>query len=322
MSQADLFQARVGMPRAPSGRPLFGSLTRVGPLAELGGEQTWQYLCPVCLIPETFRGYSREQARAAVLPKHASCQAALEPETPAPPAGLPGAPPASPPGLASTRGYKLGGETFSSKKAIALRCKELLHRGMGPIVNAKETAFLRDLVNMHPQAASKIGVGIASFEVRPSANFNTPNFVYTRTDGSRGDISYKVCLEPWRSSPEACAKSALRNEVSDQTTGFLRDAMARGDLVDAVTGRPVGNEKPEVDHAPPTFAELVAMWLATEGLTLAQLVTAGHGDGEDRLTLLDRTIASRWQAFHQATARLQIVTHATNQALIRQRRGE
>lgn len=50
---------------------------QVGPLVELGAHQTWQYICPVCLIPERFIGYDREQARAITLPKHRACAEAL-----------------------------------------------------------------------------------------------------------------------------------------------------------------------------------------------------------------------------------------------------
>lgn len=78
-----LFAQRIEAPPAAvaEGAPLvvFGSLERVGPLAELGHEQTWQYLCPVCLIPESFRGYAREQARAIALQKHRRCERRMAP---------------------------------------------------------------------------------------------------------------------------------------------------------------------------------------------------------------------------------------------------
>jgi hypothetical protein len=317
VSQRDIFQARVGQPTDAHGKVLLGSITRLGPLVELGAGQTWQYLCPVCLIPELFRGYDQAQARAAVLPKHKACesQAAIEPG----PAAVPVPPPALP-GLKSARGYVLGGQTYPSLQAVGERAKTLLAWGPGPVTNPGEVAFLRDLLDRHPDAAGKIGPGVAGFDVRRSASFGSFCFGVIRTDGTSSDFSYRVCLERWRSSPTACAKMALRNEVNDQVTAFLQAERRRGPLVDAVTGRPVGGERPHVDHAPPTFAELVGMWLAKEALRLDHLETDGHGDNEDRLTLRDRALAARWQAFHAQHARLQIVTEATNQALIAQRK--
>lgn len=307
-----LWQARAGQPADARGKILPGDVARLGVLLELGAEQTWQYLCPVCLIPEAFRGYSQEQARRIVLPKHKACEGRVSTEaTPTPARSAPGDRPR----------YSLGAHSFSSKAAIGSRCKELLHRRLGRIVAPDEEAFLRDLVAMHPQASAKIGCGVAGFEVWLSS-YGTPRFVLIRTDGSRADFSYKVCLEPWRSSPETCAKAALRVEVEDQILRFLRDERQRGPLVDAVTGRPICNEKPHVDHASPTFAELVGMWLAAEGISLSQLATDGHGDLEDRLTLRDRDLARRWQRFHADNARLRVVTESTNQALHRERLRE
>jgi DNA helicase-2/ATP-dependent DNA helicase PcrA len=92
-------QARPAVVESPEEAPpvAFGALTRVGPLAELGSGQTWQYLCPVCCIPEFFRGYRQEQARAIALPKHSRCERRLAPcEAPAPAPALAIVPPSSP----------------------------------------------------------------------------------------------------------------------------------------------------------------------------------------------------------------------------------
>lgn len=87
MSQSIFTQQHRPVVESPEEAPpvAFGALTRVGPLAELGSGQTWQYLCPVCCIPEFFRGYRQDQARAIALPKHSRCERRLAPcEVPAP----------------------------------------------------------------------------------------------------------------------------------------------------------------------------------------------------------------------------------------------
>lgn len=59
------------LPARPQGlRP---EVAQLGPLAEVGAGQRWQYTCAACEIPERFVGYERDKARALVLPKHSRC---------------------------------------------------------------------------------------------------------------------------------------------------------------------------------------------------------------------------------------------------------
>jgi DNA helicase-2/ATP-dependent DNA helicase PcrA len=81
-----LFQAPE--PSTQHGTASDAEITRVGPLVEVGSGSTWQYLCPVCCIPEVFRGYRQDQARALVLPKHIRCAQVIKP-APAPSATSP-----------------------------------------------------------------------------------------------------------------------------------------------------------------------------------------------------------------------------------------
>lgn len=64
---------------------------------------------------------------------------------------------------------------------------------MTPIPGVDSNSFLRSLVQLHPRAAEKIGVGIQHFTVEP-AKGGTRCFYITRIDGTRTDFSFMKCV--------------------------------------------------------------------------------------------------------------------------------
>lgn len=67
----------------------------------------------------------------------------------------------------------------------------------GDRVSAKDGLELYELLKRHPEAATKIGVGVSHFEVA-SHDFNSQCFWVHRTDGSFEDFSYPTCITEGR----------------------------------------------------------------------------------------------------------------------------
>ncbi len=67
----------------------------------------------------------------------------------------------------------------------------------GAKVLPADQADLAELLKRHPEAASKIGVGISHFEVQ-EADYDTQCFRIVRTDGTWEKFSYHVCVAPDR----------------------------------------------------------------------------------------------------------------------------
>lgn len=89
---------------------------------------------------------------------------------------------------------RIGGIDFSTKGDAHRFLQEMLNRyHPGEQVNAIDEAFLRDAITRHPEAAEKVGVGVAGFKVR-SADYGTQCFWVMRTDGSTDRFSYKACI--------------------------------------------------------------------------------------------------------------------------------
>ncbi len=180
------------------------------------------------------------------------------------------------------------------------------------VSDTADAEFLYDLLLMHPSAAQKVGSGVASFQVERNDR-NTIGFWLTRTDGSRTDFSFLVCLTP--PNHEQKVRSALRNEVQDQIDMFKFSVFGtRVALVPcAITGELVTWNTCHVDHEP-SFDSLVKSWMSVEELTWDLLRVRPSEDGETEARLLDLLVIESWTTYHRQHARLQITTIAANQS--------
>lgn len=64
---------------------------------------------------------------------------------------------------------------------------------LGDRVKQEDAAILKLALDRHPDAAEKIGCGIASFSVR-TADFGTRCFWLNRIDGTTAKFSLKACI--------------------------------------------------------------------------------------------------------------------------------
>lgn len=64
---------------------------------------------------------------------------------------------------------------------------------IGDRVSESDAVILSAALELHPEAALKIGSGIKNFSVR-SADFGSKCFWVNRTDGTTEKFSYKACV--------------------------------------------------------------------------------------------------------------------------------
>lgn len=236
MSQpAGLFTPRVGQ---VGGKLTFGSLERVGPLAELGAELTWQYSCPVCMVPEVYRGYTQAQARAAVLPKHRGCFEALNLEAfveaapqaaaaPASPEPAPSAkslpretPPAAPVASPATLGAPTGSTlslladevTFSPLQQAILEdaANGAGHTTVVARAGTGKTFTLVEAVKRMPQG-SRVLVLAFNKNIQAELERKMPKGVEVRTLHSLGAMAIRKAMPTSRTAPGKM-KAILRRE--------------------------------------------------------------------------------------------------------------
>ncbi len=164
-------------------------------------------------------------------------------------------------------------------------------------------ALLRALAD-HPEAGTKIGVGVDHFEVRAGRKGH-PTYVVVRVDGTHDSFSYVRCLGV-NESPAARLKRVARTCIYYQI-GSFRDAALRAGHVCGLSGAPVTAADAEVHHTGREFHELWDGFLDTEGLDWRGIEIA-----DDRIK--DYRIVTRWRSYHAVHARLILVSREAHRA--------
>lgn len=93
----------------------------------------------------------------------------------------------------------LPSRTFATQALAYDHFSAMLNRyGPGGRVDDGDAAELSELLQRHPEAMEKVGVGIDHFEVQ-SADYNTQCFRVVRKDGTWARFSFQKCVAPGRS---------------------------------------------------------------------------------------------------------------------------
>jgi hypothetical protein len=210
----------------------------------------------------------------------------------------------------------LGRFTYPSKGAAieALRAIRDAFPDRVPILDDDAVDLLIGVVAAHPQAAEKVGTGIAGFFVAKSPDFPSRCFYLKRIDGNETEFSWNEAISP--TQPIVRLRMACRNAIEDQKTTFKdRDWPRRenGTKVCPITMERFDRADAHVDHQPPkTLARLVDDWLAAEGVSVSDVIIDHTGDLRSVDTVADECRRDSWRAFHKAHAKLRVVSAAGN----------
>ncbi len=179
-----------------------------------------------------------------------------------------------------------------------------------------EDSYLRDLIELHPDAEEKIGSGIDYFEARQNIG-GTIGFWIVRVDGSETDFSFIRCLTP--ASHDVRVRIAMRREVRDQIAEYRSEFFS----LDTDQRCPITNDRltpqtSHVDHYSPTFLNLAhAFAISIGGYPLIAVVA---GDSVYGARFAFEGAAKVWRDYHLEKAQLRVVSRRANLSILR--RGE
>ncbi|MFH9425475.1 DCL family protein [Streptomyces sp. NPDC017529] len=177
------------------------------------------------------------------------------------------------------------------------------------VTDPDDVALLRDLLDMHPNAAMKIGVGVAGFRVAAPMRGTGRRFELIRTDGSTEAFSYPECLTPTSLDQQVC--NILRDEVADLVTAYFESRIDEGSFTSDESGVSLQRADTDVSYfRGPSFQEIAEEFAANEGGwdSIPLTRTAEHGIGR----LADRDQAARWRAHWEERKVLGLLTKAEN----------
>jgi hypothetical protein len=174
--------------------------------------------------------------------------------------------------------------------------------------------MLRQVLDLHPDAAEKIGpgvdyffVGLTSdgdkFNVRPDAT----GIWIMRVDGSKVDFSYRTCIN--NHTPESDAKEGLRLAVERRRLDYRERRIDEGTFASDISGTVFADrEDAWVIHDDPSWGQLTFRFAESEGGWDRILVHSGVGAVQIGSHLMDSAVHASWLDFYDAHANRLLAT--------------
>ena len=215
----------------------------------------------------------------------------------------------------------IGTRCFSSKDAARKFVRSIVksYSDYEKISDSAQDAFLRDLIQIHPDAAEKIGAGVDYFAIKhDDKTGKTRHFIIHRVDRSLADFSWLCCIDgrDWRKE----TIQTLRDAIADDIVAFRNAVFDLGDVRCAITGQPLSMECADIDHAPPlTFMCLVDEWLSLHGIRLEDINLGPSKDLQVVYEFADPELRASWKAFHHRRAVLRALNKSVNRSVRKQK---
>lgn len=206
--------------------------------------------------------------------------------------------------------FWIGQRKYQRKGEAEETVRKLLHgHKVGYELEGEEFDLIRDLLDMHHEAADKIGSGVKGIRIAPPLIGKWNGFEVIRTDGTSIDFSYKTCFKA--PSLRSQVHNVMRAEVNDLTSRYFDARLAAGRFTSDLSGVALRQDDTAVSHFQgPSFAEIADRFAESEGgwesIPLTPSSKQGLGD------FVDREQADRWRVHWEQNAVLGLLTQAEN----------
>lgn len=209
--------------------------------------------------------------------------------------------------------------SWSSRADAEAECQGILRNPATvigqPIVAGRDFDVMSAILEIHPNAVAKTGVGVQYFFVGRNSNADgiavsadSVGFWIMRTDGSPVEFSYLESIYP--SDDRRKVRDALRGEIRDLRNAFLDGLFVVGAEVRcSISGDHIAfRSKAVVIYEQPHFSQLAYQFVMSEGGWSSISLTNGGQGAFIGDALADRQQAVRWRAFFQRCANLRVGT--------------
>lgn len=218
--------------------------------------------------------------------------------------------------------YSIGGNAFTTKAGITKRCRDIRDATPDNTLVAAEpdVAFLLDLFSTwHDEWDEKAAGGFVGFTtttVRANGK-ETRCFVIQTADGDLIDISFPHAVRRIKTARTATLipqglrdfRNAARVAIAKQTMAYRKTALATNSAC-SMTGVQLTATTSAVDHHDPSFDELLFAFCQQHGVNPLK-VQVGSVQGV-QAQIIDPTLVSNWQVYHEQYARLRLIDKVEN----------
>lgn len=209
--------------------------------------------------------------------------------------------PAKPVVLPSTT-FPKQGEATAFFKAMLARYAD------GDFLSSDDEDILYELLQRHPDADQKIGLGVQAFFRNKSPDHPTSCFHVLRIDGSTTDFGYPACVTGRAPSLghafyEACRRSVVI-ELMDQKQRLFD--MSPNGIPCVRTGELTTIHTSEYRHTEPRFRDIVRGFIQIKGLVIDSSMVTVSQDMQYTTVFTDQVMAEEFMSYHAKVARLAI----------------
>ena len=201
--------------------------------------------------------------------------------------------------------YILNGQTYktkvATKKAIQSKIKELNLCSINP--DHIDFIFFSDLIYLHENKETKIGIGLKQFHIRHNAmNFNERTLYIERIDGTEDSWSYKACLNIKQNDLTAALRSAIESDIDLYKSSAKRECHYCNTLLGPF----------HADHKTIPFSKIKDDFLKITKKEIPKIF------GKDNIKFnvifleTDKEFKKEWFLYHQSKADYQILCATCN----------
>lgn len=200
-------------------------------------------------------------------------------------------------------------KNFSTKSEATQFFREMLDSyNDGEIVSSiDDDNILFDLIQRHPEAEEKIGIGISHFYRDRSPNHPTSCFHIRRADESTTDFSIKTCINNANPTLQQDFYSACRTAISPRLIEEKRQIFSNGEVPCFITGELVTSDNSEYRHTNPRFRDIVNNFIIAEHLEITNNMIVANADMQYISSFANQELADKFNTFHLECANLEIV---------------
>jgi len=209
---------------------------------------------------------------------------------------------------------EIGEREFATKKDALNHFKTILNSyEFGQNLNKDDLKDILDLLESHPNAKEKIGVGIEYVRIA-KVQYNTKSFELVRTDGSTEFFSYTKRINAPKTDftklREAC-RQAIQEDLRNVKLAYFDRFSKKGQVKCQESGDLAKYEELNVDHRQPnTFSVIVDRFVELNKLDLKKIKYLQIDGGPNELA--DENLKEEFRQYHRDKANLRIVKKSLN----------
>lgn len=194
--------------------------------------------------------------------------------------------------------YVFGNKEFKNKEDVVKYIQtRVSNKLLNVRLNKKGEEFMLDLLENHPHAQEKKGVGIDYIYLHKS-EYNNKEFCIKRLDGTETIFSYKKCIYPPKYSNRNKCIAAFRKSIEYQIIEF------RAEYYSNHTAQENNNlDKTDIHHSlPNSFKKIVEDFILEYNLDFNNSYTLLKQDDDKFYYLIDKELELSFQNFHKKRA--------------------